>query len=130
MPYGLLADLIVLLHLAFVVFVVAGGLLVWHRPRIAWVHLPAALWGTIVEWAGWICPLTPFELWLRTRGGEAGYEGDFVACYLLPVLYPGALTREIQIVLGFSLVVINAAVYGAMWRRHRQHMRHGQDLVR
>ncbi len=127
MSYGLLADLIVLLHLAFVVFVVAGGLLVWHRPRIAWLHVPAALWGTIVEWAGWICPLTPVELSLRSRGGETGYEGDFVARYLLPVLYPGALTREVQIVLSVAVVAINAAVYRAVFRRH---MRHRADLVR
>ncbi len=116
----LAADAIVVLHLAFVAFVVAGGLLVWRWPRLAWAHVPCAAWGVLVSVAGWVCPLTPLENHLRALGGEAGYRGDFVARYLLPVLYPEGLTREIQFVLGAIVVAVNAAVYVAGWRRRRR----------
>jgi len=120
MPYGFLADLVVGLHLLFVAFVVGGGLLVLRWPRLAWVHLPAAAWGALIEFAGWICPLTPLEKWLRARGGGFGYEGDFVEHYLLPVLYPAALTRGAQIGLGVLVLVTNAAIYRHVWRRRRR----------
>lgn len=113
--YPLLADLILIVHLAFVVFVLCGGLLVLKWRWIAWLHLPAAVWGAVVEFNGWICPLTPLENWLRGQGGEAGYEDDFTTRYLLPILYPGNLTRDIQLLLGTVVVVINAAVYGWLW---------------
>lgn len=115
----LFADAIVLLHLAFVAFVAVGGLLVWRWPRLAWVHLPCALWGAAVSFGGWICPLTPLENHFRQQAGDAGYSGDFVARYLLPVLYPEGLTREAQVVLGALVVVVNAAVYVVVWRRAR-----------
>ncbi len=112
----LLADLVVILHLSFVLFVVFGGLLVLRWPRLAWVHLPAAAWGAAVEFAGWICPLTPLEQWLRVEGGGHGYGSDFIERYVLPVLYPAGLTHNVQLVLGIVVVVINAAVYGWVWR--------------
>jgi len=112
----LLADLVVILHLSFVLFVVFGGLLVLRWPRLAWVHLPAAAWGAAVEFAGWICPLTPLEQWLRVEGGGLGYGSDFIERYALPVLYPAGLTHNVQLVLGIVVVVINAAVYGWVWR--------------
>jgi len=115
--YGLLADIIVIVHAAFVLFVVAGGLLAFRWKRVAWVHLPAAAWGALVECLGRVCPLTPLENWLRARGGELGYEGEFVGRYLLPVLYPAALTRELQVGLGALVVVVNALVYWAVARR-------------
>jgi hypothetical protein len=121
MGYRLLADLVVVVHLLFVVFVVAGGLLVLRRPRLAWLHVPAAVWGALIEFAGWICPLTPLENRLRRLGGEAGYEGGFVDEYLLAILYPSGLTRTHQIVLGALVLVLNLAVYGyALWRRSRK----------
>jgi len=112
----LLADLVVILYLSFVLFVVFGGLLVLRWPRLAWVHLPAAAWGAAVEFAGWICPLTPLEQWLRVEGGGLGYGSDFIERYVLPVLYPAGLTHNVQLVLGIVVVVINAAVYGWVWR--------------
>ena len=112
----LLADLVVILHLSFVLFVVFGGLLVLRWPRLAWVHLPAAAWGAAVEFAGWICPLTPLEQWLRVEGGGLGYGSDFIERYVLSVLYPAGLTHNVQLVLGIVVVVINAAVYGWVWR--------------
>lgn len=118
MVYRLLADLTVLVHLAFVVFVVAGGLLVVRRPRVAWLHLPAATWGALIELVGWVCPLTPLENRLRTMGGEAGYSGGFVEHYLLPVLYPPGLTRGVQLVLGACVVLLNLVWYVWAWRRH------------
>ena len=115
--YQLLADLVLIVHLAFVVFVLCGGLLVLKWRRIAWLHLPAVVWGAVVEFTGWICPLTPLENWLRALGGEATYRSDFIAQYLLPVLYPEDLTRGLQLLLGTVVVVLNAAVYCWLWRR-------------
>ncbi len=116
---SLLADLVVLLHICFVVFVVAGGLLVLRWRRMAWVHVPCAVWGAWIEFAGWVCPLTPLEISLRRRAGEAGYESGFIEHYLLPVLYPSELTRSTQLVLGTVVVVLNMALYAWLWRRWR-----------
>ncbi len=123
MIYLFLADILVVLHLAFVLFVVLGGLLLFRWPRVAWAHLPAALWGFLIEAFGWVCPLTPLEVRLRRLGGEAGYAGGFVEHYLLPVLYPSGLTRTHQVVLGGLVVVVNVGVYGwwlATQRRNRK----------
>jgi len=117
MMYPLLADLVLILHLGFVCFVLFGGLLVLRWQWIAWLHLPAALWGAVVEFTGWLCPLTPLENWLRAQGGAVGYEQDFMARYLLPILYPGDLTRDLQLLLGTVVVSLNAAVYWWLWRR-------------
>ena len=117
MSVDLLADVVLLVHAAFVVFVVLGGLLALAWPRAAWVHLPAALWGVLVELLGWVCPLTPLENWLRRRAGESGYEGDFLARYLLPLLYPEGLTPGTQLVLGLLVIAVNAAIYCAVFRR-------------
>ena len=111
------ADLVLLAHLAFVLFVVLGGWLVLRRPWIAWFHIPAALWGATVELMGWVCPLTPLENQLRAASGSAGYDGSFIARYLIPVVYPTSLTRPIQIALGLAVVLINLAVYGMVIRR-------------
>ncbi len=119
MLYAVLADLVVLVHLAFVLFVIGGGLLVLRWPRAAWFHLPAAAWGAIVEFTGWICPLTPVENWLRVRGGETGYEQDFLSHYLLPLLYPAGLTSEMQWTLGLVVLFVNAAMYGWLGFRAR-----------
>jgi hypothetical protein len=118
MWYLWLADLTLCLHVGFVLFVIFGGLLVLRWRWIAWLHLPAATWGAVVEFTGWICPLTPLENWLRTQGGKASYQSDFIAQYLLPVLYPEDLTRNLQLLLGTGVVVLNAAVYVWLWRRH------------
>jgi hypothetical protein len=113
----LLADLLVVLHLGFVVFVVCGGLLVLWRRWMAFVHLPAAAWGVYIEFAGRICPLTPLENRLRELGGGTAYSGDFVERYLIPVLYPSDLRRDVQIVLGVFALAVNVAVYLYAWRR-------------
>ena len=114
--YPLLADLVLIVHLAFVVFVLCGGLLMLRWRWIAWLHLPAAVWAAVVEFTGWICPLTPLENWLRAQGGETSYNSDFVAQYLLPVLYPGDLTRDLQLLLATVVVILNAAIYWWLWR--------------
>ncbi|CAN5143079.1 DUF2784 domain-containing protein [soil metagenome] len=129
MFYTLLADAVVLLHFVFVAFVVAGGFLVLRWPRVAWGHLPAAAWGALIEFGGWICPLTPLEVRLREAGGGEGYAGGFVEQYLLPVLYPGALTRSVQVALGIAVVVVNVAVYLLVWRRRRAQIK-GSDPSR
>ena len=118
MPYGLLADLVVTLHLAFVLFTALGGLLAFRWRWVPWLHVPAAAWGGFVEVTGRICPLTPLENWLRNAGGST-YEGDFIDHYLVPIIYPPTLTRGIQLALGGLLVVVNAAIYTIVWRRRR-----------
>ena len=114
-----LADLVLIVHLAFVVFVLLGGLLVLRWRWIAWLHLPAVVWGVFVELSGWICPLTPLENWLRTQGGEAAYAEDFIGRLLLAVLYPDALTHSLQVTLGMLALVVNLLVYGWLLRAHR-----------
>ena len=116
MWYLWLADLTLCLHAGFVLFVIFGGLLVLRWRWIAWLHLPAAAWGAFVEFTGWICPLTPLENWLREQGGETSYRSDFIAQYLLPMLYPGDLTRDLQWLLGTGVVVLNIAVYWWLWQ--------------
>jgi hypothetical protein len=114
--YPLLADLVLIVHLAFVVFVLCGGLFVLRWQWIAWLHLPAATWGAVVEFTGWICPLTPLENWLRVQGGQVGDEQDFTVRYLMPILYPEDLTRGLQLLLGTGVVVLNAVIYWWLWR--------------
>jgi hypothetical protein len=120
MYYRLGADFIVILHLGFVCFVVAGGLLALKWRRVAWLHVPAVVWGALVEFQGWFCPLTPLEQQLRQAGGQPGYSGGFVERYLMPVLYPAGLDREVQMVLGTAVVVINLAVYAWLVMRSRR----------
>lgn len=120
MIFRLLADLTVVVHLAFVFFILFGGVLVIRRPAIAWAHLPVVAWGALLEFAGWICPLTPLENYLRARGGEAVYEGSFVERYVMPLLYPQALTRELQFVLGGVVLALNAAIYAVAFTRRRR----------
>ena len=117
MAYRLLADAVVLFHTAFVAFVVLGGFLAWRWSRIAWLHVPCALWGAVIEYQGWICPLTPLENDLRRRAGLAGYAGGFVEHYVLPVLYPAGLTRPTQALLGTLVVIVNLIAYGVLLRR-------------
>jgi hypothetical protein len=120
MLWRLLADAVLVLHLLFVAFAVAGGLLALRWRWMPWLHLPALAWGATVEFTGRICPLTPLENALRAAGGEAGYQGGFIEHYLLPLLYPAALTRELQWTLGTGLVLFNLLVYGLLWWRRRR----------
>ncbi|RXZ43997.1 DUF2784 domain-containing protein [Crenobacter cavernae] len=118
MPARLAADAVVFVHLAFIVFVMFGGLLALRWPRVAWLHLPAFAWGVTVETMHWVCPLTPLENALRRAAGEAGYDGGFVEHYLLPLIYPAGLTADIQAMIGLIVIATNAAVYGFVaWRR-------------
>jgi hypothetical protein len=119
MPYHALADFVLLAHAAFVVFVVFGGFVVLRWPRCVWIHLPAALWGILVEYTGFVCPLTPLEIFLRRQGGEPAYAGDFVGHYLMALLYPEGLTRGMQIGLGTLALAINALLYGWIAARLR-----------
>lgn len=128
MFYRLMADILVVLHLAFVAFVVLGGIPVAFRPRWAWLHIPVATWGALIEFTGWVCPLTPLEVRLRVMGGEAGYSGGFVEHYLLPVLYPTGLTRTHQLGMGAFVVVLNLVIYGWAWRRWRGKGSKGSSL--
>ena len=110
------ADLIVIIHFAFVLFVVLGGiLLIWWK-KLVWLHLPSVVWGVVVEFTGWICPLTPYENTLRAQAGLEMYDGDFVMRYIMPILYPEDLTRTMQMVFGLIVLLINIACYYYVFR--------------
>jgi len=123
MLYKLAADAVVLIHFGFVLFVVAGGLLVFRWRWVALLHLPAVVWAVLLEFRGWLCPLTPLELSLRASGGQAGYSGGFVEHYILPVLYPAELDSTLQIALGSFVIVINVVLYSwLLWRLKNRDM--------
>jgi hypothetical protein len=115
-----LADALVLAHLLFIVFVLFGGVLVLHWPRLALAHLPAVCWGALIELTGGYCPLTPLENRWRQAAGEAGYHGSFIEHYLLPIIYPAELTRGMQLAMGAVVIGVNLAIYGWLVRRHRR----------
>ena len=116
MLHSWLADLVLLVHLAFILFVVLGSLLLRRHPRLVWLHLPAAIWAAWIEFTGGICPLTPLENHLRRLGGEAGYSGGFIEHYLLPIIYPPGLSGPLQFGLGVAVVVINLVGYAWLYR--------------
>lgn len=120
MIYSLAAELLVVVHLGFVLFVVLGSVAVWRWPRVAWAHVPAVVWGVGIELTGAVCPLTPAEQWLRVQAGVSGYQGDFIAHYLVPVLYPAGLSREMQLVLGGLACAVNLVAYGCIWTLRRR----------
>ena len=117
MLYRVAADGVLILHFAFVLFVALGGFLVLRWRRVAWVHVPAVLWGALVEFTGWICPLTPLEVWLRHAAGGEGYAGDFLEHYIVAILYPDGLTRDLQILFGAAVLLVNVVIYAAVLRR-------------
>jgi hypothetical protein len=120
MFYRLSADLVLIVHLVFIIFVVLGGFLVLRRPRLMWLHLPAVVWGALIEFLGLLCPLTPLETTLREIGGGTGYEGDFIEHYITAVIYPSGLTRGFQIALGFGALLLNMAIYSYLPLRKRR----------
>ena len=118
MSYRLMADAVVVFHFAIVLFVLAGGLLVLWRRWMAWVHLPIIAWVIFAELFQYLCPLTYLENWLRARGDGETYQGDFVAHYIMPVLYPEGLTPTMQILFGLLVLAINASLYIIAFRRY------------
>ncbi len=119
MLYRTLADLVLVLHLAFIFFVVAGGLLALRWRWAPLVHLPAALWGVFIELSGGICPLTPIENALRRAEGTSGYSGGFIEHYVVPIIYPAGLLPSIQLLLAALVVLANTLVYFFVWRSLR-----------
>ena len=117
MIYRALADLVVVLHLAFIVFVVAGGFLALRYRWAPFLHLPAALWGAFIEVSGAVCPLTPLENALRRAAGSSGYSGGFIDHYVIPIVYPSGLSQRVQLVLAGLVVLVNALVYLVVWHR-------------
>ena len=119
MTYRILAELVLVVHFCFVLFVVLGGLLALRWPSILWLHLPALVWGILVECFFWTCPLTPLENWFRRLGGEAGYEGGFLEHYISLILYAN-ISREFQMMLGLSLLGVNVLIYSLVIIRRRR----------
>jgi hypothetical protein len=122
LPYNFLADLVVVLHAFFVLFVVLGGFLVLWRTAVAWFHVPAVLWGAAAEFFGWLCPLTHLEFMLRQWGGRAGYDQEtgFVEYYIVPILYPATLTRKMQVWFGVTALLLNSVIYLLLWHKIRR----------
>lgn len=119
MIYRIAADLVVLIHFGFILFVVVGGFLVFKWSKASFFHIPAVIWGILVEFTGGICPLTPLENKFRLAGGEAGFKGGFIEKYIIFIIYPEELTRGIQILLGFVVIVINISIYGYLFYKRR-----------
>ncbi len=126
--YQLLANAVVLLHLGFILFVAAGWIAVMRRWRVSLLHLPAVAWAALVEFRGWLCPLTTVENWLRDRAGAGSYGGGFIDRYVVPIVYPASLSRELQLGLGISLLAVNGLAYGLIVIRWiRQHRTRGDS---
>jgi hypothetical protein len=119
MLYSLGAIATALVHLAFILFVAFGGLLVLRWHNLAWIHLPAAVWGAVIEIMHWSCPLTNIEMGFLRRAGKSGYEGGFVAHYLFAVIYPAGLTRRVELAIAAFVIVINAIVYAIVIPPHK-----------
>jgi hypothetical protein len=116
MLWRILANLVVASHGLFILFVVFGAFLAWRWRWVAAVHVPCVVWGILIEYQHWVCPLTPLENYLRSRAGEGGYHGGFIEHYIMPVIYPGGLTHQVQVVLGTTVLAINVAVYAFVIR--------------
>ncbi len=123
MAYWLAANIVLIIHFGFVIYVVGGGLLIFRWKWSILLHLPAVLWGALLEFNGWLCPLTPLEQWLRVAGGQRGYSGGFIEHYLLSLLYPAGLTRDVQILLGTFVVVVNVLIYAILILRFAKRRR-------
>lgn len=120
MPYKLAADLLVLIHFGFIIFVVLGGLLVFRWPKLAWAHIPAACWGAWIEFTHGVCPLTPLEQMLRLQAGAQSYDGSFIDHYIVPLIYPPGFDADTATLLGLAVLTLNLTVYGVLiYRRKR-----------
>ena len=117
MLFRLIADTLVVAHLCFILFVVVGGFLAWRWRKIAWVHLPVACWGVLIEFSGWVCPLTPLENHFRQLAGEVGYDGGFIEHYVIPVIYPAHLAVETQTVIGIVVLLLTCFAYSVYFIR-------------
>lgn len=125
MFYKFLADFIIVLHLTFILFVLFGALFVLQKPKLAWVHIPAAVWGMLISLVGWICPLTPLENYFRRIAGAQGYAGSFIDHYIMPIIYPSGLTRELAIGMGVFVLLWNGLFYSILvYKIKRKRRRH------
>ena len=120
--YELFANLTLIAHLMFILFVIFGGLLYLIFSKIIYIHLPALLWGIYVELTNSICPLTYLENWFLNKGNLTTYSNNFISNYIFPIIYPDSLTAEIQIYLGVSLIIINILIYSLMFKNLRKNM--------
>ncbi len=125
-----LADIVVLVHFLFIVFVLAGGILLLRWPSLVWLHLPAIIWGVLISVSGWVCPLTPLENYLRAIDGNGEYQGGFIAHYLLPLIYPAGLTTAIQLLLAGVVIIFNLVIYTLVIRMRRKAMLTGKQPTR
>ena len=120
MIYSFLADLLVVFHLVLILYVIAGALLIVKWPKTLWLHLPSCFWGMTIEFTGWICPLTPWEIQLRRLAGEEGYTGSFIEQYLIPIIYPSGLNWENQMLLGSIVLIVNLSLYTLILIKRRK----------
>jgi hypothetical protein len=125
---NLAADAVVIVHFLFIIFVVFGGILVLQWRWIAWGHIPCAVYGALIEFFGWICPLTPLENRLRIEAVRSGYSGGFIDHYIMPIVYPSGLTPGIQLVLGIGVIVFNMLIYALILFRQSGRPRQGESF--
>ena len=118
--YELFANLTLIMHLIFILFVIFGGLLFFIFSKIIYIHLPALLWGIYIELTNSVCPLTFLENWFLFKGELTTYSNGFINNYIFPIIYPGSLNNEIQIYLGLSLIVINILIYGLIYKNFKR----------
>jgi hypothetical protein len=119
MVYSLLADLIILLHFMFILFVLCGGLLVLKWKWLIFIHIPAAIYGILIEIESWVCPLTPLEVHFKMKAGESIYQGGFIEHYLIPIIYPPGLNRTIQIILAAMVLILNIIIYTMVFYKYK-----------
>jgi hypothetical protein len=120
MAYGILADLALVAHAAFLLYLVLGGFLAWRWPRTIWIHLAVAAWGLGSVIVGYDCPLTGVENWARSRAGQDGLDpGGFIEHYLTGVVYPAERLLLVQALAG-GVVAVS---WLGFWRRRRTRRR-------
>jgi hypothetical protein len=120
MLYGLIADAIVVLHLAFIAFALLGVIAVNYWPRLIWVHIPVVVWSALINLTQTVCPLTPLEISMRRKAGEQGYGESFIEHYLVSLVYPPLDVPQLWLWTGLFVVGLNGAGYAwLVQRRHR-----------
>ena len=118
--HELAADIILIIHFAFILFVIFGALLFFVTTKIIFIHLPALIWGLYIELTHSICPLTYLENWLLQKANLTTYSEGFIQYYLVPIVYPTNLTKDIQIYLGIGLIVINIVIYAFIFGKMKK----------
>ena len=121
--YELAANLILIVHFIFIIFVVFGALLFFVVKKIVFIHIPALIWGSYIELTHFICPLTYLENWFLNKANLTIYSEGFIQNYIIPIVYPADLTKNLQIYLGITLIVINIVFYAFIFNKLKKNFK-------